>query len=294
MRRVPYWFAAALLAGGFSGYLQAAEADGAANATQRVETLEQRLARLERMVNSQSLLDMLERIDTLQREVALLRGQLEEQQHTLEGIKSRQRELYMDVDRRISQMEREGSAVAPTASTGPSLTGTGSGDVSAPPLTAAGSDAPLVTGDNVAATPTKSSEEGEAADPAQQERDAYQAAFDMLRELRYAQATTAFREFLQKYPKGRYAHIAQYWLGEAGYAQRDFRAAISDYNALLVNYPNSPKLPEAMLKMGYSHYELKEYDAAKQVLNDLIQQYPDSTEASQARNLLKRINKNAG
>jgi tol-pal system protein YbgF len=128
----------------------------------------------------------------------------------------------------------------------------------------------------------------------QQEREAYQKAFDMLRELRYAQATAAFREFLKSYPKGRYAHIAQYWLGEAGYAQRDFRQAITDYNALLVNFPESPKLAEAMLKMGYSYYELKEPDQARKILEQLLQQYPDSTEAGQARNLLKRIDKNAG
>ena len=128
----------------------------------------------------------------------------------------------------------------------------------------------------------------------QQEREAYQQAFDMLRELRYAQATAAFRDFLKKYPNSRYAHIAQYWLGEAGYAQRDFKQAIADYNALLANHPNSPKRAEAMLKIGYSHYELKEADKARSVLEQLVQQYPDSTEAGQARNLLKRINKNAG
>jgi tol-pal system protein YbgF len=275
MRRVAYWTAAVLIAGVSSGALQAA-------------TVEERLERLERMVNSQSLLEMLDRIDSLQQEVAQLRGQLEEQQYTIDGLKSRQRELYMDVDRRILQMEREGSAPAVS----PSLTATpGANGSGTPPLTAAPGATPLTTGGGAAA---QTKEKPAAEEPVQQEREAYQAAFDMLRELRYAQATTAFRDFLKRYPQGRYAHIAQYWLGEAGYAQRDFRQAITDYNALLVNYPNSPKIAEAMLKMGYSHYELKEFDMARQVLNDLVQQYPKSTEAGQARNLLKRINKNAG
>lgn len=280
MRRVPYWAAAVLVVGSFAGVLHAEES---------TENLEQRLARLERMVNSQSLLEMLDRIDTLQREVALLRGQVEEQQHTIEGLESRQRELYMDVDRRLLQVEREGSASAAAISSQPLATAP-EGD-STPLTAAAGSTHPQTT---VGVDGTPGKPEASAEDLKQQEREAYQAAFDMLRELRYAQATAAFREFLQRYPQGRYAHIAQYWLGEAGYAQRDFSQAIKDYNALLVNYPNSPKLPEAMLKMGYSHYELKEFDIARQVLNNLIQQYPDSTEAGQARNLLKRINKNAG
>lgn len=272
MRRVRYWAVALLVTGSFSSALQAEEAGQA-------EAVEQRLERLERMVNNQSLLEMLQRLDSLQQEVAQLRGLVEEQQHTIEGLKSRQRELYMDVDRRLLQMEREGGAHAPASSTPPLGSASGGGTL---PLTTAGAGS------------AQDKPEPAAKDDKQQEREAYQQAFDMLRELRYAQATAAFRDFLKRYPQGSYAHIAQYWLGEAGYAQRDFRQAIKDYNSLLVNYPNSPKLPEAMLKMGYSHYELKEYEPARQVLEELIQQYPDSTEAGQARNLLKRINKNAG
>lgn len=269
MRKVYHWVAAAVLAGGFSSALQAA-------------SVEERLDRVERMVSSRSLLDMLERLDSLQQEVQQLRGQVEEQQHTITGLKERQRELYLDIDRRMSRIEREGVSAAPAANSAVGATS------SAPALTASPAAAPA----SAPAAPAAGVANDEAR--AQQEREAYQQAFDMLRELRYAQATAAFRDFLKKYPNGRYAHIAQYWLGEAGYAQRDFKQAIADYNALLANHPNSPKRAEAMLKIGYSHYELKEADKARAVLEQLVRQYPDSTEAGQARNLLKRINKNAG
>lgn len=277
MSRVHYWLMVTLFTGSFSAAAQAATEQAAA-AAPKAATVEERLDRVERMLNSQSLLDMLDRIDSLQQEVEQLRGLVEEQQHTIEGLKSHQRDLYLDVDRRISRIEREGSglATAPAATVSPDA-----GSANTPPLTGA------------ANPPTPENAQG-GGDQAQQEREAYQKAFDMLRELRYAQATTAFRDFLKKYPQGRYAHIAQYWLGEASYAQRDFRQAITDYNSLLVNYPKSPKLPEAMLKIGYSHYELKEPKQAREVLEQLLQQYPDSTESSQARNLLKRINKNGG
>jgi len=280
MTRVHYWLLVTLITGSFSAAAQAATEQAAA-ATPKAATVEERLDRVERMLNSQSLLDMLDRIDSLQQDVEQLRGQVEEQQHTIEGLKSHQRDLYLDVDRRLSRIEREGSGVAstPAATAGPDA-----GGADTPPLTGAANPAPAATPEKPEAT----------EDQAQQEREAYQKAFDMLRELRYTQATAAFRDFLKKYPQGRYAHIAQYWLGEASYAQRDFRQAITDYNALLVNYPKSPKLPEAMLKIGYSHYELKEPKQAREVLEQLLQQYPDSTEASQARNLLKRINKNGG
>ncbi len=261
MRKRTQWVIFAMLTGGVVPTLQA-------------ESVEERLERLERVVNSRSLTEMLQQLDTLQQEIQLLRGQVEEQQHTLSGLKERQRELYLDIDRRMSRIEREGGASAPAINTGSSTS-------TSQPLTA---------------SPVAPSSAAPANDQTtiQQEREAYQQAFDMLRELRYAQATEAFRNFIKQYPDGRYAHIAQYWLGEAGYAQRDFRQAINDYNALLVNHPNSPKLAEAMLKIGYSHYELKEADKARAVLKQLLEQYPDSTEAGQANNLLKRINKNGG
>ncbi|MCW8973722.1 MAG: tol-pal system protein YbgF [Gammaproteobacteria bacterium] len=228
---------------------------------QAQESVEQRLQRVEQLVNSRSLLDMSQRIDALQAEVQQLRGQVDEQQHTIEGLRSRQRELYLDIDRRLSRFEREGSA-APAA----------------PADTQKPDDAPPPVD----------------AQRLQQEREAYQEAFDLLRQLQYAQATTAFRRFLKEYPEGRYAHIAQYWLGEAGYAQRDFKQAIIDYQALIANHPKSPKRAEAMLKIGYSHYELKQYSEATAILEQLIEQHPGSTEAGQARSLLKQIRKKSG
>lgn len=253
MHKVKYGFAVAIVAAFAAMPLQAQQ-----------ESVEQRLQRVERLINSQSLLEMLERIDTLQAEVELLRGRVEEQQHTIEGLKNRQRELYLDIDRRVSQVEREGSA--------PTAAATATQEGPARQKDAAASD-----------------EQRLAA-----ERAAYQQAFDMLRQLQYAQATTAFRDFLEKYPNGRYAHIAQYWLGEAGYAQRDFKQAIVDYRALIANHTNSPKRAEAMLKIGYSYYELKQYAEATEILEQLIADYPDSTESGQARSLLKQIRKQTG
>ncbi len=249
----------------------------------QAESTDERLDRIEKLLSNQSLLDMAERLDAMQADMQQMRGMLEEQQHTLEGLKERQRELYLDVDRRLSRFEREGGgaslpAPAAAAPATPSTT---------QPLTSAAPSAP-VAASAPAAAPTNDTNQ------LQQEREAYQKAFDTLRELRYAQATQEFRAFLKQYPNGRYGHIAQYWLGEASYAQRNFKQAILDYQALLQNYPSSPKRAEAMLKIGYSQHELKQDSEANKTLDQLIKLYPDSTEAGQARNLLKQIRKQAG
>lgn len=259
------------------------------------DSVEQRLSHMERVLESQSLLEMSERLDALQQEVQLLRGQLEEQQHQMAGMKDRQRELYLDVDRRMSQLEREGggSSVTPPAPSGSAPATT------MPPLTSA----PLTTSNTPAAASVPNSKPvtvapspAVAVDPKQleQEREAYQQAFELLRELRYEQATVAFRDFLTRYPNGRYAHIAQYWLGEAAYARRDFVQAVKDYQALLQNHPRSAKRAEAMLKIGYSYQELKKTEESKKMMEQLIELYPNSTEAGQARNQLRRLQQSGG
>ncbi|MGD8526530.1 MAG: tol-pal system protein YbgF [Thioalkalispiraceae bacterium] len=230
----------------------------------------ERIERLERLVEGQGLVDLVMRLDSLQREIQQLRGDTEVNTRSLEEIKKRQRDLYIDIDRRLLQLERRSAGSAPVAPAS-----------SVPTTSAPVTSQPQVT--RPAAQPSTS--------PADDltEQQAYQQAFDLLRELRYDKAMAAFRAFIDKYPDGRYAHIAQYWLGEAGYAQSQFATAIKDYQVLLDNYPNSPKRAQAMLKIGYSHYKLKNMKQAQQVFNQVLKTYPGTTEAGQAEKMLKEI-----
>lgn len=234
----------------------------------------ERIQRLERMMESQGLVDLLMRVESLQQEVQLLRGDSEVQGHTLNDIKKRQRDLYIDIDRRLLQLERQNNGTAtyvpPAAAPVPEP------EVAEPVKRPSTSPAPQPT-QTVAAYDEKA------------ERQAYQQAFNLLRELRYAQAVQAFRDFISKYPDGRYAHIAQYWLGEAGYAQGNFKTAIEDYQVLLARYKNSPKRAQAMLKIGYSHHKLNNNKEAIASFNDVIKTFPGTTEAGQAQKMLKEI-----
>ena len=257
-------------------------------------TLEERVGRLERLISSQGLVDILLRLENLQKDVQNIQGDNEVQMHKLDEIRKRQRELYIDIDRRLLQLERKqtshapanvkstsAAAVAGSAAVGASASGKSAGK-SAPKVIAGGK-------------PTSGARTAVAAKPVvskphtETEQEAYQKAFNLLRELRYEKAGLAFRAFIEKYPDGRYAHIAQYWLAEASYAQRDFKTAIADYQNLIDNYAGSPKRAEAMLKIGYSYYELKDYPKAQAMLEQLLAAYPNTTEAGQAQNLLQKI-----
>lgn len=239
-------------------------------------TLDNRVQRLERLLESDSLMDMLTRLDAQQRELQTLRGDLEEMRHQLETLRERQRDLYLDTDRRLSRMEREGAIAASDGSSKPSVV--------APAPSGNTPSKPSLTKPMVEKPPVP-------VDPAA-EREAYQKAFDVLRELRYEQAITAFQNFLKQYPNGRYAHIAQYWLGEANYARRDFKQAIEEYRRLTKDFPNSPKVAEAMLKIGYSYNEMNDPKSAADIFERLMERFPNTTEAGQAQNLLKEIQRN--
>jgi tol-pal system protein YbgF len=244
----------------------------------------ERIERLERLVEGQGLVDLLMRLDSLQQEVQQLRGDSEVHGHTLSDIKKRQRDLYIDIDRRLLQLERSNAGAVARTPAVPVSPQTTPGTTT--PATSSGS--PAVNKQLEPPVVSKASSSQAPADDVT-EQQAYQKAFNLLRELRYAKAMEAFREFIERYPNGRYAHIAQYWLGEAGYAQGQFKVAIQDYQALLDNYENSPKRAQAMLKIGYSHYKLKNTQAARNSFNQVIKTYPGTTEAGQAKKMLKEI-----
>ena len=224
---------------------------------------------------------MIVKLEKLQGEIRKLRGEMEIQTHTLSELKKRQRELYLDIDRRLLNVERKQGGSSYSVSPGaPSL----------PSATAPETHRPAPTSSQAGGrSATKSTASGKSVSAKGGEQAAYQKAFDLLRELRYEAAIIGFRQFLKDFPDGRYAHIAQYWLAEANYAQRNFKEAIGDYQALVSRFPSSPKLAEALLKIGYSQYEMSEYAQSAETLNGLLKRYPGTTEAGQAQNLLKKI-----
>ncbi|HFD32936.1 MAG TPA: hypothetical protein ENJ28_09565, partial [Gammaproteobacteria bacterium] len=165
------------------------------------QSIEERVKRMERLVNSQGLVDIMVRVESMQSELQRLVGEIEVQKHTLDEIKKRQRDLYVDLDRRILQIER----------------GSGASQRSTPMQSMPMEQAPVDTKSHVAPNRTKSITQPVAKKKKEGEQVAYQKAFDLLRALRYEKATEAFRQFLSDYPNGRYAHIAQYWLAETSY-----------------------------------------------------------------------------
>lgn len=117
----------------------------------------------------------------------------------------------------------------------------------------------------------------------------YQAAFNLLKDGKYPEATAALTEFIGRHRDHELASNALYWLGEAQYVQRNFQAALAAFDGVLKDYPGARKTPDALLKAGYCQYELKRYDAARATLARLAQEFPESPAAAEAATRLERM-----
>lgn len=230
-------------------------------------SLVQRVERMERMLDSRSMLETLNQLEQLQRELQQLRGELEVQGHNLNSLQQRQREQYLDIDRRLHRLEA-GGAQAPNGMPE-------AGQVPAPRLADPGAPAPAPRAAAV-------------ADPGA-EREQYERALDILKEGRYEEAAKAFRVFLSDHPDSRYGANARYWLGEAYYVVRDFDTAQKEFAEVVERFPRDPKVSDSLLKLGFIHYERQEWRQARETLKRVVDQHPGSTAARLAQDRLARM-----
>ena len=280
---------------------------GAPVTTPTSPQLEQRLANIERLLQSNALLDMLQQIELLQKEIAQLRGEIEVNNHVLDQMKKRQRDLYTDVDRRLQSIENSGSATK----NNPPLETLGTTETVNPPDNLHGDQAETtaltleqiktqspqgpasrqqtVTATEDAATAATELNMNVETDPVQIQAE-YQRAFKLLKQSQYDQAIKAFAKFVGAHPDNQYSDNAQYWMAEALYVKRQYEDAIREYNNLVSNYPESQKVPHGLLKIGYSYQELGKAEEAKLWYTDVRQRFPGTTASRLADDRLKHIN----
>lgn len=250
--------------------------------SRKIELLERKLA---------AMSDLVLRVDALQREVQQLRGEIEVQNHAMDALKKRQRDLYLDVDQRINQLSHGSAPMAgmapPTQPPGAEPAVPGVMPAPAPVTDAVPGGAPAATSHDTAGTVPQPALAA-PIDPVAEERD-YKQAFNLLMQRRYGEARTAFQAFLARYGTGSYADNAQYWLAEASYVTRDFDVALAAFQKVIEEYPNSSKVPDALLKSSFIHYEKKQWDEAREILQRLVTLYPDSTASRLATQRLDRM-----
>lgn len=117
-----------------------------------------------------------------------------------------------------------------------------------------------------------------------------------------AQAETALKVFLKRYPNDPNAPKAQEQLNEVQMRLANHELYVAEYNfkheayqgavnrilGLLDTYPQAEISPKAHILLAHSYIKLNDPITAKQTLNKLIAAYPDSEYAQQAKDWIAR------
>ena len=197
------------------------------------------------------LSELFYRIQVLQQDLKDLRGTMEEQNYLIKRLERSQKEQYLDLDKRLAQL--------------------GGADLES------------------RAAQTEDKESSEEATTLlnevpefDNEREAYQYAFDLMRNRQYQESLAGFEEIIVAFPNGQYTPNAFYWIGELYLAQGDNEKSRQSFIQVISLYPDHQKVPDAMYKLGVVYFALGDNQSALRYLSQVQQEYPNSSAAGLA------------
>jgi tol-pal system protein YbgF len=243
----------------------------------KLNDVDTRLTRIERVVSNQSLLGLANQDEALRNDLRAMHNDVDLLTNSLEASRKQQRDLYADLDRRMKMLEGRGAAGAAAGAgvAAGAVVGAGAAAGAAPAAAGSG-DAGAVAAGGLAATGTD-------------DKAAYQAAFALLKDGQYDRAIGAFGKFLIAYPTSQLAENAQYWLGEAYYVNKSYAEAQAAFQQVVDKYPQSRKRPDALLKIGFCQYELKQWEPAKGTLSQVTAQFSETPAGHLAQQRLDKM-----
>jgi len=207
--------------------------------------------RLARAEDRGAVLELASQIEALRGDLAKVRGQLEVLQNQLDQADRRQKDLYVDIDARLRRLEQAREKEQAAAAEKPPAD----------------------------------------AGPPAAETKAYEAALNQFKLGNYPLAISAFQGFLVTYPASKLAPSAQYWIGNAHFAQRDYKQAIAAQQKVVSAWPDDPKAADAMLNTASSQEALGDRRGAQKTLEGLIVRFPASAAAASAKQRLAQGSK---
>lgn len=252
---------------------------GHAQSKPRLNEVNDRLIRVENILD-QSLLDLLQQIQKLEREIRFLRGEVESQANEIARLKSRQAGNTDGIELRLEELEGRLDDALDSGALGGTIGAGGDANgaellIPDPSDETASARNDVGGGDEIVAT--------------DDETEAYRSAYDLLEADRYDESITGFETFLERYPASPYADNALYWQGEAMYAKRSFEDAIINFNVLIESFGQSPKVPDAKLKIAFALYEQSRFDDARVMLEALTGEYDGRAAAILAQKRLDEM-----
>lgn len=113
----------------------------------------------------------------------------------------------------------------------------------------------------------------------------YEKAYALINQNRYDSAIKALNAYLKRYPKGKHASDAQYWLGELYLVKGKPDQASRAFRSVAHN-PNALKAPDALRQLGTIYLANGDSAHAKKTFTKVINDYPGTAAAKLAKKQL--------
>jgi tol-pal system protein YbgF len=121
------------------------------------------------------------------------------------------------------------------------------------------------------------------------EKRDFEASLATFRKGDFGNAALAFVDFLARNPQSGYRTSALFWLGNAQYATKDYKSALTNFRSLVAQSAGHMRVPEAMLAIANCQIELKDLRGARKTLEELIAAHPNTDAAGVAKDRIARL-----
>lgn len=196
---------------------------------------------------SKRTLELLNQIEKLRDEIAGLRGKIEVLQFNQDEASKRQRDLYVDLDARLRNMESKDLVRDQKAK-------------------------------------EQAAQEKNAAQAAAEQAQIDQIV-SRIKAGKNKDGIAALTKFVTENPQSAHAAEATYWIGVANTALKDYKAASAAFSEV-ADQADSPRAPDALLGLASIAAAQKNAKASRKYLSVIVEKYPQSEAAVTAKKAL--------
>ena len=190
-----------------------------------------------------------QKLSELEKEIAILRSQLEENSVLMERSLELQQQRYLDLDSRILELSSiERNIVSNSAE-----------------------------------------EDFVMDNEQEEEKLLYKNALELFEASRYAEALEVFSEVIITYPDGIYTPDAYFWSGELFLAQGLYEDAKLSYAEVFEQFPNHMRSADSLYKLGEIQRIDSEFIEAINYFERVVSLFPDSGAAQLSKKSIKII-----
>ncbi len=258
------------------------------------QSLEERVARLERITDNPVLIQLSRKLGLQQSEIQSLQDKVDRLEHTILKLKKQSKSRYKEMDDRFTKIEHTPLPVlAPVKAVEPpaekvvkaskpekGVNGIKS-SASSKVVAAVETHKKVVVKNKPKAISVRAATSKEQVE--------YKVAFDLIRKKNYKAALKAFVVFKTHHPKSVLSSNASYWAGESAWKLGKKLPSLAHFEDVVVSYPKSMKAPDSLLRAGDVYRSLDQLKLAKSSYQKLLNIYPKAKAAKKAASRLKAL-----